>query len=55
MTDENREDIKRHLDVVAEGLRSEIRLLADRVAMNTERIDRLDDRLGALEEKIDRL
>ena len=45
MNPEERDDIKRHFDVVGEGLRSEIRLVADGVAHNTERIDGLSGRV----------
>jgi predicted nuclease with TOPRIM domain len=55
MTLEDRDDIKRYFDVVAEDLRSEIRAVAEGVAMNTERLDRLDGRLDRLEAKGDRL
>ena len=42
MTPEESNDIKRHFDVVAVGLRSDIRMVADGVSMNTQKIDHLD-------------
>jgi hypothetical protein len=55
MTEQESDEIKRHFDVVAEGLRSEIRLVAEGVAMNTEGLDRLAGRVGTVETKVDRL
>jgi hypothetical protein len=55
MTQEERNEIKRHFDLVSENLRSEIRLVAEGVAMNTERLDRLDVRFDSLEGKVDRM
>ena len=40
MTSEDREDIKRHLGVVVEGLRSEIQQVAEGVTANTEALER---------------
>ena len=40
MTPDEREEIKRHFGVIAEGLRSDMRLVAEGVAMNTGRLDR---------------
>jgi predicted nuclease with TOPRIM domain len=53
MNAEDKEEIKRHFDVVAEGLRSDIRLVADGVAMNTERLDRMDGRLDTMDGRLD--
>ncbi len=47
MTPDEREEIKRHFGVIAEGLRSDIRLVADGVAMNTERLDRHEEEFRA--------
>jgi len=41
MTKDEAEDIKRHFDVVAEHLDSSIQAVAEGVAVNTERIERL--------------
>jgi hypothetical protein len=40
MSTEDHEQTRRHFDVVAEGLRSELRQVADGVAMNTEALER---------------
>lgn len=40
MTREEMEEVKRHFDVVAEGLRGEIRQVAEGVALVNERLDR---------------
>jgi uncharacterized coiled-coil DUF342 family protein len=45
MTQEDRNDIKRHFDVVVENLRSDFRLVAEGVAMNAERLDRVEGEL----------
>ncbi len=42
MASDEHEEIMRHFDVVAEGLRSDIRLVAEGVALNGERLDRLE-------------
>ncbi len=55
MTGEDREDIKRHFNVVAEGLRSEIRLLAEGVGANNEKLDRFEGRLDRFEGRLDQL
>src|SRR3990172_7333094 len=55
MTKEEADDIKRHFDIVAEGLRDEIRLVADGVAMNSERLDRVEGRFDSVEGKIVRV
>jgi hypothetical protein len=52
MTPEEREEIKRHFDVVAEGLRSDIRTVGEGVAMNTERLDRLDGDFRAFRDEM---
>ena len=40
MSTEDHEQTRRHFDVVAEGLRSELRQVADGVALNTEALER---------------
>ena len=52
MTGEDREDIKRHFSVVAEGLRSEIRAIAEGVGANSDRLDRFDGRLDRMESRM---
>jgi hypothetical protein len=43
MTTEESEDIKRHVDVLIVGLRSEAQLVAEGVAMTNERLERFED------------
>ncbi len=45
MDRETAEEIKRHFNVVAEDLRSEIRAVAEGVAGTSERLDRLESRI----------
>jgi hypothetical protein len=47
MTKDEAEDIKRHFDVVAEQLDSSIQAVAEGVAVNTERIERLESETRA--------
>ncbi|MDQ3068725.1 MAG: hypothetical protein M3R55_03225 [Acidobacteriota bacterium] len=42
-------ETRRHFDVVAEQLRDYVKVLADGMARNTERLDQHDTRLGTLE------
>jgi len=49
------EETRRHFDGVAEGLRSDIRLLAEGHAALVEKVDRLDAKVDRLEAKVDRL
>ena len=46
---ETAEEIKRHFNGVAEGLRSDIRLVIEGLAANTVRLDRLEGRFDGLE------
>ena len=39
------DEVKRHFNVVAEGLRSEIRLLAEAVTAVDQKVDRLEVRM----------
>ena len=52
MDRETTDEIKRHFNVVAEGLRSEIRTVAEGVGANTDRLDSLDERLDRLESRM---
>ncbi len=54
MTPDESEEIKRHFGVIAEGLRSDIRLVAEGVAMNTERLDRHEKELEAFRQETNR-
>ena len=47
MTKDEAEDIKRHFDVVAEQLDSSIQAVAEGVAVNTDRIERLESETRA--------
>jgi septal ring factor EnvC (AmiA/AmiB activator) len=49
------EDIKRHFNVVAEGLRSDIRLVIEGLAANTERLENVEKRLDRVEFRLDRV
>lgn len=53
VTKEEADDIKRHFDIVAEGLRDEIRLVAGGVPMNSERLDRVEGRFDSVEGRLD--
>jgi len=48
MSPEERDEIKRHFSVVAEDLKAEIRLVAEGVAGNSDRIDRLEGKVDHL-------
>ena len=45
MDRETTDEIKRHFNVVAEGLRSEIRTVAEGLSATNEKIDRLESRV----------
>ena len=45
MDRETADEIKRHFSVVAEGLRSEIRTVAEGLVATNEKIDRLESRI----------
>lgn len=45
MDRESTDEIKRHFNVVAEGLRSEIRTVAEGLSATNEKIDRLESRV----------
>ncbi|HEX9148989.1 MAG TPA: hypothetical protein VF958_07490, partial [Thermoanaerobaculia bacterium] len=55
MDHETVEEIKRHFNVVAEGLRSDIRLVIEGLAANTDRLDGVDVRLDGIDVRLDRL
>jgi len=52
---ETAEEIKRHFNVVAEGLRSDIRLVIEGLGANTDRLDRLQGRFDGLEGRFEGL
>jgi hypothetical protein len=53
MDQETADEIKRHFNVVAEGLRSDIRVLAEGLGANTDRLDRFERRLDSFESRFD--
>lgn len=53
MDQETADEIKRHFNVVAEGLRSDIRALAEGLGANTDRLDRLEMRFDGFENRFD--
>lgn len=55
MDHETAEDIKRHFNVVGEGLRSDIRLVVEGLATNTDRLDGIEVRLDRVEVRLDRV
>jgi len=44
-------ETRRHFDVVAEAIRDDIRILAEAVASHSDRLDKHDLRIGALEQR----
>jgi hypothetical protein len=54
MDHESVEEVKRHFNVVAESLRGEIRILADALGANTDRLDGLEQAHGGLTGRLDR-
>jgi hypothetical protein len=55
MDSEIAEDIKRHFNVVAEGLRADIRLVVEGLGANTDRLERVEVRLDRIEVRLDRV
>jgi DNA anti-recombination protein RmuC len=47
-------EIKRHFNVVAEGLEKNLRLVAEGVSALDDRVGRVEDRMTSLEEKMER-
>ncbi len=52
---ETAEEIKRHFNVVAEGLHSDIRLVIAGLAANTDRVERVETRVDRVEVRLDRV
>jgi hypothetical protein len=48
------EEIKRHFGVVAEGVRSDVKAVAEGQSLTSERLDRLEQRFDGLEQRLDR-
>jgi len=55
MDTETAEEVKRHFNVVAEGLRADIRVVIVGVSANTERLERVEVRLDRVEVRFDRV
>ena len=54
MDRETVEEIKRHFGVVAEGVRSDVKAVAEGQSFTNERLDRLEQRFDGLEQRLDR-
>ena len=48
-----KEETKRHFDVVAEDLKGEIKIVAEGVTINTEKIDALQEDMNEVKEDIE--
>ncbi len=46
-------EIKRHFNVVAEGLEKNLQLVAEGVSALDDRVGRVEDRMASLEEKME--
>ena len=55
MDTETVEEVKRHFNVVAEGLRADIRVVIEGVSANTDRLERVEVRLDRVEVRLDRV
>jgi hypothetical protein len=53
MDTETSEEVKRHFNVVAEGLRADIRSLAKGLGANRDRLDRVESRLDGVDSRLD--
>ena len=53
MDSETAADIKRHFNVVAEGLWADIRLVIEGVTANTDRLERVETRLDRVEVRLE--
>jgi hypothetical protein len=53
MDTETSEEVKGHFNVVAEGLRTDIRSLAEGLGANTDRLDRVESRLNGVDSRLD--
>ena len=49
------EEIKRHFNVFAEGLRSDFRMVIEGLSANTERLDKVEVRLDRVEGRLERV
>ncbi len=53
MDRETAEEIKRHVSVVAEALRFEVRTVVEGVVATNERLDRIESRIDRIESRIE--
>jgi hypothetical protein len=53
MDSETAAEIKRHFNVVAEGLRADIRVVIEGLGANTDRLGRVETRLDRVEVRLD--
>jgi hypothetical protein len=45
------EETRRHMDMIAESLRDDLRIFADAIGLHSERLNRYDARIGRLEQR----
>jgi archaellum component FlaC len=55
MDSETAAEIKRHFNVVAKGLRADIRVVIEGLAANTDRLERVETRLDRVDVRLDRI
>ena len=53
MDHETAAEIKQHFNVVAEGLRADIRVVIEGLAANTDRLERVETRLDGIEVRLE--
>jgi hypothetical protein len=44
-------ETRRHMDVIAESIRDDLRIFADAIGLHSERLNRHDARIGRLEQR----
>ncbi len=49
------DETKRHFDVVIEGAKGEIKIVAEQVAANTEKLEEHDQRFDAIDQRFDKI
>ena len=50
-----KEETKRHFDVVAEDLKSEIKIVSEQVVANTEKLTEHDQRFNKIDQRFDKI
>jgi predicted nuclease with TOPRIM domain len=53
-TDDKIEEARRHMGVLVEAVRDDVRQLAEGLAGTNQRLDRVQDQLGGMEQRFDR-